>query len=762
MTLTIGELCAGYGGLGMAVEEVFGARLAWVSEYETAPSKILAHHWPDVPNLGDMTRIDWAAVEPVDIISGGTPCFPAGTLIDTADGYRAIETIRIGDLVRTHRQRYMPVVQLMRRQASDTITVKAMGSPAFVTTREHPFYVRTKSRVWNNDRRQYDRVWSEPEWVPAGLLDTSSFVGFQIDQRDETVPALGEALAYIVGRWLGDGWVRNSKRPSSVPQGSRGSRVTSLWWQAMICCAHGEADFLAEKFKAANLHATPSPQRTTVRFVVSSTALVKLLTEFGKGAHGKRIPGWVYRLPIEDQRAIWQGWSEADGSISPTNGMVQVTTVSPELAHGMARVARNVFRRGASVHHSPMPATHVIEGRTVNQRDQYKVVLPTTNREAVIDGEWVWTPVRSVTDAPTAEVFNFGVAEDESYTAWGLAVHNCQDLSHAGKRAGMTEGTRSNLWVQMREAIATIRPKYVIWENVRGAYSACADSEIDCEMGRCPRCMDPDSGLAHAPNLRALGRVVGDLSALGYLSGWHGISASDVGAPHGRMRVFVVAQDANCAIGNQWWQPAPGQAQGGRARADIGGRGGAPAPDTRIARLEGLGGQPCDAGQELAADHRATTPDPSGDGRHEGGSESAGQLGGHDAAIGSASPAAHTVGGGRDGRSRDQIRREIERVAAARSRESAVRWGQYAPAIERWSAVLGRPAPAPTELSARGTHRLSPRFVEWMMGLPAGHVTDVPGISRNDQLKALGNGVVKIQAATAIRHILKAVNHEAL
>lgn len=72
--MRLGELFAGYGGLGMAVEEVFGAKLAWVSEWEAAPSKILAHHWPNVPNYGDITKINWAEIEHVDIISGGFPC----------------------------------------------------------------------------------------------------------------------------------------------------------------------------------------------------------------------------------------------------------------------------------------------------------------------------------------------------------------------------------------------------------------------------------------------------------------------------------------------------------------------------------------------------------------------------------------------------------------------------------------------------------------------------------------------------------------
>lgn len=78
-------------------------------------------------------------------------------------------------------------------------------------------------------------------------------------------------------------------------------------------------------------------------------------------------------------------------------------------------------------------------------------------------------------------------------------------------------------------------------------------------------------------------------------------------------------------------------------------------------------------------------------------------------------------------------------------------WGDYTAAIARWEHVLGRSAPAPTMTSAKGNPQLSPRFVEWMMGLPLGWVADAPGITRNEALKALGNGVVPQQAAEALR-----------
>ena len=83
----------------------------------------------------------------------------------------------------------------------------------------------------------------------------------------------------------------------------------------------------------------------------------------------------------------------------------------------------------------------------------------------------------------------------------------------------------------------------------------------------------------------------------------------------------------------------------------------------------------------------------------------------------------------------------------------ANRWGEYAEAIARHEQVFGRPAPDPTEPGPKGNPRLSAAFVEWMMMLPAGWVTDCD-VTRNQALKALGNGVVPPQAAAALRLML--------
>lgn len=86
--------------------------------------------------------------------------------------------------------------------------------------------------------------------------------------------------------------------------------------------------------------------------------------------------------------------------------------------------------------------------------------------------------------------------------------------------------------------------------------------------------------------------------------------------------------------------------------------------------------------------------------------------------------------------------------------ERTTNWGKFEPAIRRWEEVIGRPAPAPTKPDGKdGAHRLSSAFTEWMMGVPEGWITDC-GLTRNEELKACGNGVVPQQAELALRYLL--------
>lgn len=279
---------------------------------------------------------------------------------------------------------------------------------------------------------------------------------------------------------------------------------------------------------------------------------------------------------------------------------------------------------------------------------------------------------------------------------WLTAGYPCQPFSQAGKRKGASD--ERHLWPFVARTIGELRPRRVLLENVAGHVALGLDA------------------------------VLWDLATLGYDATWGVVRASDAGAPHRRERVFVVASNTGHAD---------------RRRTDTAGRPMVGYSGVPQRRVQGAGAPLSDSGAPAATDA-------AGDGRHEGRPESAGQLGRLDAAECGDDAAPDTD----DNAARE--RREPGQQTGSRpepAQHGHVAWGDYEPAIRRWEHFTGRPAVRPTEPGRTG-ERLSPRFVEWLMGLPAGWVTDVPGLARNAQLKALGNGVVPQQAALAVRLLL--------
>lgn len=209
------------------------------------------------------------------------------------------------------------------------------------------------------------------------------------------------------------------------------------------------------------------------------------------------------------------------------------------------------------------------------------------------------------------------------------AGYPCQPFSHAGLRKGVLD--ERHLWPYIKQAISTIRPSIVILENVRGHF----------KLG--------------------FREVLTDLTNIGYDARWSIVRASDVGAPHRRERLFIVAKPANT-------DSCRGQLRGQSA--------------------QGYQGQPQFEFSQCSK--TATDTD-----RYE--KQGNGQM--------------SQLGGKFNSRAQMQLQR----------------------------------APDPLDIN----NKLNPKFVEYMMGLPVGWVTNLD-ISRSQQLKILGNGVVPQQAYRAL------------
>lgn len=165
MKLTLGSLFDGSGTFPLAALR-YEITPVWASEIEPMPIRVTRKNLPRMLHLGDIHHLAGDGIPPVDIITGGSPCFPAGTPILTSRGYKPIENIRVGDLVYTHRHRWRKILDAGSR-VSPTIIV-ASGAHEITTTANHPFYAHPGK--WTPARDMLGKHWALPVRVfpPAG------------------------------------------------------------------------------------------------------------------------------------------------------------------------------------------------------------------------------------------------------------------------------------------------------------------------------------------------------------------------------------------------------------------------------------------------------------------------------------------------------------------------------------------------------------------------------------------------------------------
>lgn len=481
------DLFAGAGGVTTGLSNVPGIKVVACINHDPMAIKSHAENHPDCLHFTeDIRTIDlhplmdivkairkkdknaiiaiWASIE----------CFIEGTLILTKRGMVDIKDIVVGDEVLTHKNRYKRVYSTMSKLAN-TVEIKGHGFTNIETTHEHPFYIRKRNKVWHNDVRAYRSEFEDPSWCETEkLVPNESFLSSPIKFEKLEIPEIpgrgftfSNELWWLIGRYLGDGSLSLRKSLNGHPDSK----------QIVISCGKHKTELLEQKlslFQPINKRSGKSElkfhkreTRTAFNYATSHDGLFDFILEhFGKLADGKKIPSWALSMPDEWKTSLLDGYKSSDGYVNK-NDRTDITTVSKKLAIGIKLLAQSLGYV-VNIQKYFYKDTHVIEGRTVNVKEQYKIYWLENPKKnyTYSDDDHIYGQLKKINETNKIKlVYNISVEDDESYVAEGIVVHNCVNFSRA--KGGLPRDADSRtLANDLFRYLKAFKPDMLFIENV--------------------------------------------------------------------------------------------------------------------------------------------------------------------------------------------------------------------------------------------------------------------------------------------------------
>lgn len=479
-------------------------------------------------NLVDVMLADFKNLPQSDMIVGGSPCFVAGTKVLTGKGYKNIEDILVGDIVLTHKNRFKNVLRVGGEYDKEIYNLKAQGFLNIFATENHPFYVKKDK-------------FHEPEKMKLKDIKKGFYLGSHINVQESNIYNLTNETCWILGRYVADGHIRHNKRKH---------RKNS--YQYGVILSVGEDKIEEVKNSIKNIHySCYKHTQSTYRVVISSMELVKFILDnnFGTSAAEKSIPNFILDLPKDKLKNFLDGYMSGDGCYIEKLDLYSATTISEKLALSLCIAIQKVYSTGCRIYKNKRPKTTVIQGRIVNQSEDYTIRFSKNKNKKYswfIEENIVWYPVKSIEKTSKIEnVFNIEVEEDHTYTANNAITYNCQDFSVAGKGKGSLwtckdcgheynpihqhytkrdkcpncesknlDKTRSSLLVEYLRAVRENKPKFFIYENVKNIIGKGHKETFDL--------------------------FVKELEEYGYAPHYKIMNGKDYGIPQNRERIFVI------------------------------------------------------------------------------------------------------------------------------------------------------------------------------------------------------------------------------
>ena len=437
------------------------------------------HHVSEDLNLWDVTKIDTSKLQGIDLVTYGFPCVPRGYKIKTDNGYKNIEDIKVNDLVLTHTNTYQHVLKTMNRFSDHINHIKCVGCEDLQLTDEHPLYV-----LRNN----------EFCWIKAKDLNKLDYITYNINTNSIKTDIPDNAL-WLLGRYIADGY--KEKNSPNRPIFAIGKAKVEEFEQHI-------KDYSYTVFHA---------DRSAIEYRITDDYLCELIKNLPTGSINKQIPQWVIDLPKEQLEIFYRGYFSGDGHSRKDRDLEMFCTVSKELYLALQEIIIKLYNvvPTVSIRH---------DNRKDTFNDTYNAQYSFNPKNQKVINDQICVPIKEVTrETKEIEVFNFEVEKDNSYTVNNVIVHNCQDISIAGKQRGFTDEdgqqTRSGLFFEALRIITDLQPQYAIAENVKALTSNAFNDEFET--------------------------VIKSLADAGYNNYYSVLNAKDYGIPQNRERIFIVS-----------------------------------------------------------------------------------------------------------------------------------------------------------------------------------------------------------------------------
>ena len=437
------------------------------------------HHVSEDLNLWDVTKIDTSKLQGIDLVTYGFPCVPRGYKIKTDNGYKNIEDIKVNDLVLTHTNTYQHVLKTMNRLSDHINHIKCVGCEDLQLTDEHPLYV-----LRNN----------EFCWIKAKDLNKLDYITYNINTNSIKTDIPDNAL-WLLGRYIADGY--KEKNTPNRPVFAIGKAKVEEFEQHI-------KDYSYTVFHA---------DRSAIEYRITDDYLCELIKNLPTGSINKQIPQWVIDLPKEQLEIFYRGYFSGDGHSRKDRDLEMFCTVSKELYLALQEIIIKLYNvvPTVSIRH---------DNRKDTFNDTYNAQYSFNPKNQKVINDRICVPIKEVTrETKEIEVFNFEVEKDNSYTVNNVIVHNCQDISIAGKQRGFTDEdgqqTRSGLFFEALRIITDLQPQYAIAENVKALTSNAFNDEFET--------------------------VIKSLADAGYNNYYSVLNAKDYGIPQNRERIFIVS-----------------------------------------------------------------------------------------------------------------------------------------------------------------------------------------------------------------------------